>query len=208
MTRMVHRGRTAYGSPRRARRGGGWWWVLAAALALAAAPALARAASAPAAAPSPERIRAALEHHVFHTPAGDTFTAASMSGQVVVLHLWATWCAPCRRELPRLDELDREIEKRGGRVLAVSIDLDARNVERFARQQRLHLPLAVDGPDGLARELDVPAIPYTMVLNRSGEVVSQIPGSGEAMLDATAATARRLIAEKPMAARTDSEEAR
>jgi thiol-disulfide isomerase/thioredoxin len=133
---------------------------------------------------------------------------ASLNGQVVVLHLWATWCAPCRKEMPRLDELNTELEKRGGRVLAVSIDIDPRNVERFLLQQHVKLPVAIDGPDGLARELDVPAIPYTVVLNRSGDVVSLVAGSGDAMLETTTATARRLLAEKPMATRTDSEETR
>ena len=168
----------------------------------------ASAVSAAAGGLTPERVHAALEHHVFRTPSGGRLTCGSMSGQVVVLHLWATWCAPCRKELPRLDALNTELEKRGGRVLAVSIDLDPRNVERFLLQQHLKLPVAIDGPDGLAKELDVPAIPYTVVLNRNGEVVSLVAGSGEAMLKATAATARRLLAEKPMATRTDSEETR
>jgi thiol-disulfide isomerase/thioredoxin len=161
-----------------------------------------------AAALTPERVHAALEHHVFRTPSGGTLTMASLNGQVVVLHLWATWCAPCRKEMPRLDELNNELEKRGGRVLAVSIDLDPRNVERFLLQQRVKMPVAIDGPDGLARELDVPAIPYTVVLNRSGDVVSLVAGSGDAILETTTATARRLLAEKPMATRTDSEETR
>ena len=157
---------------------------------------------------TPERVHAALQHHVFRTPSGGTVTYSSLAGQVVVLHLWATWCAPCRKELPRLDALNTELEKRGGRVLAVSIDLDPRNVERFMLQQHLKLQVAIDGPDGLAKELDVPAIPYTVVLNRNGEVVSLVAGSGEAMLETTAATARRLLAEKPMATRTDAEEPR
>ena len=93
-------------------------------------------------------------------------------------------------------------------MLAVSIDLEPRNVERFVHQQRLNLPLAMDGPDGLARELDVPAIPYTVVINRAGEVVSLQEGSGEAVLEATATLARRLLDEKPVATRTDSEETR
>lgn len=167
------------------------------------------AGAARAAGPSAERVQAALGHHVFRTPSGGTVTAATLSGQVVVLHLWATWCAPCRRELPKLDALNTELAKSGGRVLAVSIDLDPRNVQNFVAQQHLRLQVAVDGPDGLARELDVPAIPYTMVLNRNGQVVSQVAGSGDAMLAATSATARRLVSEKPVADRTpDAEEKR
>jgi thiol-disulfide isomerase/thioredoxin len=193
MTRTAHRRSVSHASARLA--------VLGMALA-----AINTAAPARAAGPSAERVRAALEHHVFRTPSGGTVTAATLSGQVVVLHLWATWCAPCRKELPKLDALNAELSKANGRVLAVSIDIDPRNVERFMAQQRLKLPVVVDGPDGLARELDVPAIPYTVVLNRNGEVVSQIAGSGDAMLDATAATARRLLAEKPMADRTPNAE--
>jgi thiol-disulfide isomerase/thioredoxin len=193
MTRTSHRTSVPHASARLA--------VLGMALAVTCTAAPARATD-----PSAERVRAARQHHVFHTPSGGTVTGATMSGQVVVLHLWATWCAPCRKELPKLDALNAELSKANGRVLAVSIDIDPRNVERFMAQQRLKLPVVVDGPDGLARELDVPAIPYTVVLNRNGEVVSQIAGSGDAMLDATAATARRLLAEKPMADRTPNAE--
>ncbi|MGH7742215.1 MAG: TlpA family protein disulfide reductase, partial [Candidatus Eiseniibacteriota bacterium] len=124
---------------------------------------LAMLSSAPASAggPTAERVQEALQHHVFRTPSGGSFTVASLSGQVVVLHLWATWCAPCRKELPKLDALNTELAQHGGQVLAVSIDLVPRNVERFMSQQKLKLPVSVDGPDGLAHELDVPAIPYT-----------------------------------------------
>ena len=195
---------TGHSHPSMAERAASGFAVLSVALAVTCAVAPARAAG-----PSAERVHAALEHHVFRTPSGGTVTASTWSGEVVVLHLWATWCAPCRRELPKLDALNTELSKANGRVLAVSIDIDPRNVERFMAQQRLRLPIVVDGPDGLARELDVPAIPYTVVLNRNGEVVSQIAGSGDAVLDATAATARRLLAEKPMANRTpDAEETR
>jgi thiol-disulfide isomerase/thioredoxin len=191
---------------KRDRHGAGKWLRTGTALVALLATGAARPVAA--AALTPERVHAALEHHVFRTPSGGTLTMASLNGQVVVLHLWATWCAPCRKEMPRLDELNTELEKRGGRVLAVSIDIDPRNVERFLLQQHVKLPVAIDGPDGLARELDVPAIPYTVVLNRSGDVVSLVAGSGDAMLETTTATARRLLAEKPMATRTDSEETR
>src|SRR5207249_3445089 len=80
---------------------------------------------------------------------------------------------------------------RGARVVAVSIDEEPANVERFARAQRLSLPLYHDGPDGLARRLDLPHVPYTLVLGRGGEVVFASGGADPHTLDTIAETTRR-----------------
>lgn len=139
---------------------------------------------------------------------GGTLSLASLKGQVVVVNFWASWCAPCRRELPRLQMLDAEIASRGGRVIAVSIDEDRRNVELFARRNGLTLPVMVDGPDGLARALDLRAVPLTLVLDRTGRVAWCTTQSNEAGLAALAETTRQLLAERPVAANAGAEVAR
>lgn len=115
-------------------------------------------------------------------------------GEVVVVNFWATWCRPCLKELPALQRLHEEIRPRGGRVLAVSIDADRRNVERFARNHALVLPVAHDGPSGLARLLDLKAVPLTLVLDRSGAVAWASSRSDEAGLAETRAAVLRLLA--------------
>jgi thiol-disulfide isomerase/thioredoxin len=141
-----------------------------------------------------------LARHVLHPLAGGTLSLADLRGQVVVLDFWATWCPPCRRELPRLDALHAELARKGGRVVAVSIDEDRENVDLFARRYGLRLPIALDGPDGLAHELDLREVPLTLVLDRDGRVALTSGRSDAAGLQAVADAAHGLIAGRPVAA--------
>ena len=124
---------------------------------------------------------------------GSKLSIASTTGQVVVINFWATWCRSCVHELRTLERLDAEIAPRGGRVIAVSIDQNRRNLERFVKAARLELPVAHDGPDGLARELDLRQVPLTLVLDRSGAVAWCSSRTDEAGLAETRATTLRLL---------------
>jgi thiol-disulfide isomerase/thioredoxin len=147
----------------------------------------------------PAAVRRILETHEFKTLEGRKLTLASLQGEVVVLNFWASWCAPCRRELPALDALNTEISKKGGHVLAVSIDEDRENAARFAKAQKLTLPIAHDGPDGLAHQLDLQHVPFTIVLDRDGTVAYSSSGSSEVAIRQTGDFARQLLARAPVA---------
>jgi thiol-disulfide isomerase/thioredoxin len=131
---------------------------------------------------------------------GGALAPTDLLGHVVVLNFWATWCAPCRRELPRLQVLDAEMAPKGGRVIAVSIDEDLRNVELFVKRTGLRLPIVVDGPKRLARALDLRAVPVTLVLDRSGHVAWSTTRSDLKGYAALQAETRKLLAERPAAA--------
>jgi thiol-disulfide isomerase/thioredoxin len=150
----------------------------------------------------PEQIRRALGQHVFKTLDGESLTLASLQGQVVVLNFWASWCAPCRKELPALDALQASIAGQGGRVVAISIDNDLQNVTRFRKTHALKLPIVHDGPDGLARELDLQYIPFTLVLDREGAVAVVSTGTDDRAMAQIGAVTRQLLAKTPYVART------
>jgi len=66
-----------------------------------------------------------LSHLAFEGPDGKNLTLASFSGKTVLLNLWATWCVPCRREMPALDRLQKDAGGSGFEVVAVNLDLNA-----------------------------------------------------------------------------------
>jgi len=166
-----------------------------------------RVTSAGGAGMDPERVRRELRTHTLRTVDGRSLALGSLKGEVVVVNFWASWCAPCRKELPRLDALHASIANDGGRVVAVSIDREARNARRFAKTHRLALPIYHDGPDGLARKLDLPHVPFTIVLDRDGSVALATGGADHKTLEAIAATTRRLLAGSPAGAQTIAVEA-
>lgn len=130
------------------------------------------------------------------TADGATTTLAAWDGQVVVVNFWASWCAPCRRELPQLDGWNTDWAPRGAHVVAVSLDSDRERARRFASDQELKLTVLHDGPEGLARQLDLPAVPTTYVLDRDGVVVLEVQGSGERELDLVRQTVEKLLASR------------
>jgi len=146
------------------------WILLAGGLLVACVATPLAAASAASAAPSAQKIAAALEARPLRRLGGGTLPWSSLKGEVVVLHFWASWCGPCRKELPQIQALHLELARTGGRVVAVSIDQDRRNAADFAARHAPDLPVYHDAPEGLARTLDLPALPYTVVLDRDGAV--------------------------------------
>ena len=191
----------ASGAPATARRPARWAAAGAMTLALALAPG-AGAATPPVAglAAGPEQVRAALQGHTLRALDGRTLALGSLRGQVVVINLWASWCGPCRKELPRLDALNAELAKSGGRVVAVSIDTNADNARRFVTTHKLKLPVAQDGPDGLARALDLQHVPCTVVLDRDGSIACAVGGGDDAALAQVTSVALRLSGRAPVAA--------
>ncbi|MBK8167720.1 MAG: TlpA family protein disulfide reductase [bacterium] len=139
---------------------------------------------------------ARLRARALTTVEGVPATLASWDGEVLVVNFWATWCAPCRSELAKLDDWNEAWLPRGARVVAVSLDRDRERARRFAADEDLGLTILHDGPDGLARELDLPAVPTTYVLDRGGVVVLEVQGSDERELDRLRRTVEQLLARR------------
>lgn len=121
--------------------------------------------------PDGARLASVLSAQPLRRLGGGSLAWGSLRNEVVVLHFWASWCAPCRRELPQIQALHLDLARSGGRVVAVSIDTDRRNAADFAARYAPSLPIYHDPPDGLAKTLDLPALPYTLVLDRDGSVL-------------------------------------
>jgi thiol-disulfide isomerase/thioredoxin len=126
---------------------------------------------------------------------GTEATLAGLQGRVVVVNFWASWCKPCRKDLPVLESWMPELQKSGTEVVAVSVDRDRRRAEKFVEEIGLDLPFYIDGPEGLAQAFDLPALPCTIVLDRNGNVAHVAEGAEAATLDELRRVVNRLAAE-------------
>ena len=109
---------------------------------------------------------------------GNRVRLADHRGQVIILNLWATWCGPCRVEMPGLENLYRRFRSEGLEILAVSLDKGSTDkVQEFADQYQLSFPVLVD-PDGEVEGLyDTFTIPTTYVIDKKGMVVAEVDGA-------------------------------
>ena len=102
----------------------------------------------------------------------------NFKNQVVVLNFWATWCAPCRVEMPYFENLYRRYRSRGLTVLAISLDKgNVEGIKSFVDEYALSFPILLD-PDGKAERL-YPSftIPFTYVVDKFGRVSARVDGA-------------------------------
>lgn len=121
---------------------------------------------------------------------GSVFTLSGHRGKAVMINLWATWCAPCVRELPYFEKL-RETRPDDVAVLAVHSDLITEDVDRYLAEKGWRLDFAVDSDGAVAALMGAGSLlPHTVVLDRTGKVIYNKPGSVDMeLLDILARTA-------------------
>jgi len=112
---------------------------------------------------------------------GNRVRLADFKGRVVLLNFWATWCAPCVREMPSLDRLQAALGDRGLRVVAVSIDRGgAKSIRPFAERLGLaHLGLYHDPKGALFQAFGVAGLPASFVIDRNGGIAGAYAGPAE-----------------------------
>ncbi len=108
---------------------------------------------------------------------GRTVSLSDYKGKVVLLNFWATWCPPCRAEIPDLVRLGKEYQSRGLQILGMTYpEYSLRVVRRVARQLKVNYPVLL-GSRELAAEYGVEEIlPVTIVIDREGRVRGRILG--------------------------------
>ena len=102
-------------------------------------------------------------------------------GKVVLLNLWATWCAPCRKEMPALDRLQREMASDQFEVVAVSVDRTGLSgAKKFLDEAKAEtLALYADGTARMATTLRAAGLPATLLLDREGREIGRLLGPAE-----------------------------
>jgi len=103
---------------------------------------------------------------------GKTWTFAELRGKVVLVNFWATWCPPCRKEMPDLETLFERFRSKGLVVLGIS-DEEAAKVEPFIRERKVSFPVLLDPGRKVNEMFVVEGIPKSFVYDREGKLVAQ-----------------------------------
>ena len=117
----------------------------------------------------------------FQDGTGKQRTLGDWRGKVVLLNLWATWCAPCRKEMPALDRLQQEMGSDKFEVVAVSVDRKGADASKKFLDETLakHLALYVDASMRLTSELRVVGMPATLLIDAEGREIGRLLGPAE-----------------------------
>ncbi len=118
----------------------------------------------------------------FKDLSGQTQKTDSLRGSITVISFWATWCVPCREELPRLSKLNAEYSAKGVRFLAISVDepKNRNKIEPFFTQQNIQLNTWVGADiDTLGKVGLGNVVPGTLILDKDGEIITRIMGEAQ-----------------------------
>jgi len=117
----------------------------------------------------------------FQDDQGHDLTLANFRGRVVLLNIWATWCVPCRKEMPTLDRLQSRLGGKDFHVIALSIDRKGiEAIKDFYREvgvQKLAIYLDPSGKG--SHDLAIPGVPATLLINREGGEIARKLGEAE-----------------------------
>jgi len=108
---------------------------------------------------------------------GGEATLSSYKGKVVILNFWATWCPPCRTEMPSMETLYKRYKDQGLEMLAVNLREDIIQVRRFIQSGGYTFPIPMDNDGRISNIYGIRAIPTTYIINREGLIIGQVVGS-------------------------------
>lgn len=165
----------------------------------------------PAAAPSPNASVPGSNFELapdvqFQTLAGQPFTLDQLRGNVVLLNFWATWCIPCREEIPVLNAMQHDLEARGLKVVGASLEDTAAQVESYQKEVRKFEYQVLVGGDEARAKFAASALPTTYLIDRDGRIRQKIIGARDRA--GWEAAVKPLLDEPPTTARSSAEGAK
>lgn len=124
-------------------------------------------------------------------------TLANYAGQVTIVNIWATWCSPCRAEMPSLQRLAQELGPVGLKVVAVSIDNPRMEqpIRDFAKDFGLTFDILYDAAGAIQSDYQTTGVPETFVIGKDGVIRKRVVGGSDWSADSEKALIRQLLAE-------------
>ena len=101
---------------------------------------------------------------------GKNIRLSDLRGQVVLLNFWASWCGPCRQEMPVLDEIHNKYKSLGFSVLGINLDAKSKKAIKYLKNTPVTFPVLYDPKGDVSSQYGVQAMPSTVIIDRDGNV--------------------------------------
>jgi peroxiredoxin len=102
--------------------------------------------------------------------AGQSVSLAQYKGQVVMLNFWASWCGPCRQEMPLLESIYKKYNRLGFTMIGVNVEPDSNAANEWLKQTPVSFPILYDKDSKVSKMYDVAGMPSTVIIDRAGKV--------------------------------------
>lgn len=102
--------------------------------------------------------------------AGGNYRLSEQRGSIVLVNFWATWCGPCRQEMPVLDELAKKYADLGVQVIGVNVETETAGVQNYLSEVPVSFPILLDQENIASKAYDVKAMPTTVIIDKDGRV--------------------------------------
>jgi len=110
------------------------------------------------------------------TLSGEIIDSKDWAGHVVMLNFWATWCGPCKEEMPSMERLYRRLQTKPFKLFAVTADIRRQDIAAFWQHWDLHFPVLLDEDGDFAQKLWVRTLPTTIVIGPDGRIHGRAMG--------------------------------
>lgn len=117
-----------------------------------------------------ETLQGPASNFVLPTFGGKKLQLADFKGEVVMVNFWASWCAPCREEMPLIEGLHKKYAKLGFTVLGVNVDADPKDAVNMLKQIPVSFPVGFDSKSKVSEQYKIDAMPSTLMVDRKGNL--------------------------------------
>ena len=107
---------------------------------------------------------------------GASLSSQELAGKVVLLNFWATWCGPCKEEMPSLARLQSHFDSEHVRIVTITTDLYPQGIKQFLEHLGINLPVLFDEDQEVSRRFTVRGLPTTVLIGRDGQAIGRAVG--------------------------------
>lgn len=150
----------------------------------------------------------APDYHVLDVANGDSVSLRTIAkDHVTLVNIWATWCEPCKEEMPSMQRAYADLAPRGFKILAVSVDQgDAEPVRQFASDMGLTFPILLDRSGNIQQVFQTSGVPESFLLDRGGKILKRVIGAHDWASPANRQLIERILGPAQMSVAADQSE--